>query len=187
VEVGRITIAGSATSAKIAQLHPKTYYTLRKISGTKSKYEPVQIIEDFQLPLELGLSWKTNLVSAGANPRARIFIVVSSHYQGRTLETEVALNFGLNDEWKRESATLSQVVGIVNGYTAYIEAHDVQGDIFFDNLSLFHSGQNWARDPFSYNIASAYTRAFFQIPKHWVSIDITEGVSYESFYYNQIL
>lgn len=187
VEVGRISITAPASSAQIAQLHPNTYYVLRKITGTKSMYEPVQIIENFQLPLELSLSWKTTLTSAGANPRARAFVVVYSHYQGRDMETVLELPFGLSDEWQRDSVTLSQVIGRVKGYTVFIEASDVVGEIFFDNLSLVHSGQNWARDPYCYNVASTYTKAFFQIPKHWVTINVPEGAFYDSFYYNQLL
>lgn len=187
VEVGRISISSPATSAKIAQLHPNTYFVLRKVSGTKSMYEPVQIIENFQLPLELALSWKTNLTSAGASPLARAFVIVYSHYQGRDIETELVLPFGLTDDWTRDSVSVSSVVGRVKGYTVFIEASDVVGDIYFDNLTLYHSGQNWARDPYCYNVASAYTKAFFQIPKHWVTIDVPEGAFYDSFYFNQLL
>lgn len=187
VEVGRISITSPATSAKIAQLHPNTYYVLRKVTGTKSMYEPVEIIENFGLPLELSISWKTSLTSAGASPLARAFVIVYSHYQGRDIETELSLPFGLADEWQRDSVTLSSVLGVVKGYTAFIEANDVTGDIYFDNFSLIHSGQNWARDPYCYNVASTYTKAFFQIPKHWVTIDVPEGAFYDSFYYNQLL
>ncbi len=187
VEVGRISITSPASFAKIAQLHPSVYYVLRKVTGTKSMYEPVQIIESFQLPLELSLSWNTSLTIAWAQPLARIFAVVYSHYQGRDMETELQIQFGLNDEWTRNTVSLSSVIGRVKGYSVFIEAVDVTGDIYFDNLSLIHSGQNWARDPYCYNIASTYTRAFFQIPKHWVTIDIPEGAFYDSFYYNQLL
>jgi hypothetical protein len=187
VEVGRLTITSPASSIKIAQLHPRTYYVLRKITGKKSMYEPVEVVESFSLPLELTLSWQTTLTSAGASPLVRAFIVVYSHYQGRDIETELSLPFGLTDAWTRDSVTLSSVLGVVKGYTVFIEASDVVGDIYFDNLSIIHNGQNWARDPYCYNIASTYTRAFFQIPKHWVTIELPEGASYDSFYYNQLL
>lgn len=187
VEVGRLQITAPASSIKIAQLHPNTYYVLRKIAGTKSQYEPVQIIENFQLPLEFSLSWRTSLTSAGASPLARAFVVIYSHYQGRDIETEISLPFGLMDEWTRDAVSASEVVGRVVGYTVFIEASDVTGDIYFDNVSLIHSGQNWARDPYCYNVASTYTRAFFQIPKHWVTIDVPEGAFYDSYYYNQLL
>lgn len=187
VEVGRLSISSPASSIKIAQLHPNAYYVLRKVSGTKSQFEPVQVIEDFSLPLEMSVSWKTSLVSAGASPRARIFAVVYSHYQGRKIETELSIEFGLSDEWSRNTVTLNNVKGVVNGYTVFIECQDVVGDLFFDNVDLVHSGQNWARDPFCYNIRSTYTKSFFQIPRHWVTIDVPEGAFYDSFYYNQLL
>lgn len=187
VEVGRLSISAPATSIKIAQLHPQNYYVLRKVSGTKSQYEPVLVTEDFVLPLEMSISWKTDLTSAGASPLARVYAVVYSHYQGRTIETELALNFGLLDDWQRDTVTLSEVLGAVKGYTVFIECQDVVGDLFFDNFSLVHSGQNWARDPFCYNIRSNYTKAFFQIPRHWVTIDVSEGAFFDSFYFNQLL
>lgn len=187
VEVGRLTIQNPATSIKIAQLHPQNYYVIRKVRGTKSQYEPVLIFESFALPLVLSLSWKTNLVAAGASPLARIFIEVYSHYQGRDIVTELQIPFGLTDNWQRDSASLSSVLGVVKGYTAFIECEDVTGDLYFDNVAIEHSGQNWARDPWCYNIRSNYTKSFFQIPRHWVTIDVPENTFYDSFYYNQLI
>lgn len=187
VEVGRLSILAPASSIKIAQLHPQTYYVLRKVRGTKSQYEPVLVFESFALPLEMSISWKSDLVSAGANPRARIYAIINSHYQGRDIETELSIDFGLQDEWTRNTTTLSNVLGIVKGYTVFIECQDVTGDLYFDNVDLVHSGQNWARDPFCYNIRATYTKAFFQIPRHWVTIDVPENTFYDSFYYNQLI
>lgn len=186
VEVGRLSISSPATSLKIAQLHPSSYHVLRKVTGTKSQYEPVKIVEDFSLPLEIGISWKTELVSAGSAPLARFYALINSDYQGRSLEYQLSIPFGLSDDWKRASASVSDVKGVVKGYTLFIECQDVTGDIFFDNVDAIHSGQNWARDPFCYNIASSYTKAFFQIPRHWVTIDVPNGAFFDSFYYNQL-
>lgn len=187
VEVGHLSISSPASSIKIAQLHPNSYFVLRKVSGTKSQFEPIKVIEDFSLPLELSVSWKTQLTAVGIEPVARIYAVIFSHYQGRKIETVLQIPFGLSDEWSRDSVILNNVIGVVNGYTVYIDCSDVVGDIYFDNVNLIHSGQNWARDPFCYNITSTYTKAFFQIPRHWVTIDVSEGANYESFYYNQLL
>ena len=185
VEVGRLSIQAPATSIKIGQYHPLNYWVARKVPGTDGQLESISITENFALPLELALSWKTELTSAGASPSARIYAVVYSHYQGRDIETEIELPFGLMDNWKRESVSISAVLGVVKGYTVFIEAYDVSGDIYFDNVSLVHSGHNWARDPRCYNITTSYTRAFYQIPKHWVAENVGEGAFFDSYYYNQ--
>ena len=185
VEVGRLSISSPASAIKIAQLHPYTYFVLRKVRGTKSQFEPRLVTEAFGLPLELSISFRTNLVAAGADPLARAYIEIYSNYQGRDIVTELAVPFTLQASWQRATATATKVLGVVKGYTAFIECKDVTGVLDFDNVTIEHSGQNWARDPFCYNIRSSYTKSFFQIPRHWVTINVPEGAFFDSFYYNQ--
>ncbi len=181
---GKMTVGGGATSMKIAQLHPFKYFILKKIVGTKTQYEPVQITETFQLPLQIEISYKTNLTSAGSGAFAKFFVIVNSHYQGRNIETPLEISFDLVHTWDRLTATLSSVVGVVTGYTGYIEIHNATGDLWFDNVTFFHDSFNWARDPFCNSIRTDYTRAFYQIPRDWIGIDLPDGAFYDSLYYN---
>lgn len=183
-EVGRLHIEAPASSIKIAQLHPTSYWVDRKVPGTKNQRQPILVTEDFALPLTISISYLKNLTSAGDNPRARFFCEVYFQYQGRIIAHELNLDFSVSGEWTRSSVTLSSVFGIVRGYTAFIEVVDSVGDVFFDNVVISHSGQNWARDPRCNSIASTFTRVFYQVPRHWVGIDLETGAFYNSFYYN---
>ena len=182
--VGHIEIVSPATGLLLEQLHPLTYYVYKKVAGTKSQYNPVKVVESFGFPLQIGISWHTALVAAGANPRARFYCVVYSSYQGRTLETLVSIPFGLADGWQNASATLSTVYGPIQGYSAYIEVYNATGDLFFDNVVIKHSALNWARDPDCNNVAQEFTKQWEQIPAHWAPVAIVSGADFGSFYYS---
>lgn len=182
--VGRLHVEAPATGMKIAQLHPLNYYVNKKVRGTRSQYTPLLMFEQFSLPLQIGLSFKTSLTSLNSDWKARFYCVVESHYQGRLIENIVEIPFGLNSDWQNATATISHVTGQVTGYTAYIELYNVRGDLFIDNFDIIHNGHNWARDPECNDINQGFTRAFYQIAKHWIAVDVSTGCYFESEYYN---
>lgn len=182
--VGRLDIQSPATSIQIAQLHPLEYFVNRKVQGTRDQYEPVQIVEQFALPLELVISHKSDLTSEGAGAFAKFYVVVYSHYQGSTLENRAEIDVALSSSWERSTILISTVKGLARGYTVFAEVFNASGSLFFDNVELNHSGQNWARDPACQDINQGFTKAFAQIPKHWVDVDVPEGSFFNSFYYN---
>jgi len=165
-KVGHIEIANPASSIKLEQVHPLTYWVNKKVSGTRNQYQPVKIIESFLLPLEIGISWRTSLVVVGANPFAKFYAVVLSHYQGRDIFTPLEIVFGFNDNWQKATVTLPSAFGLVKGYSVFIECSDVTGFVEFDDVIISHSGQNWARDPRCNSVNTSFTKAFFQIPDH---------------------
>lgn len=181
--VGRMVIESPATSMRLVQAHPNVYYVLRKVSGTKSQYSPVPVYERITLPLAITVSWSTELTAAGANPSARFFCVLYSSYQGRTLQTEVEIPFGLTDSWSRSTATIYDVPGLLRGYSAFVEVIDARGTLYFDAPILLHTGENWARDPRCDNIGQGFTKAFYQVARSWIAEDPVEGTDYGSWYY----
>ena len=185
-KVGHIEIVSPASTIKLEQVHPLTYWVQRKVTGTRNQYVPRQIIESFVLPLSIGISWKTSLVAVGPAPFAKFYAVVLSHYQGRNILTNCEINFGLADDWIKATASLSSVIGLVVGYSVFIEAGDVTGEIFFDDVIISHSDQNWARDPKCNSVAVEFTKAFAQIPRHWAPVDLPVGTYYESIYYSYV-
>ena len=181
--VGHIEVAAPATGLQIEQAHPSTYYVQKKVAGTKAQYSPVAVNEPFSLPLTISISHKTALAAAGVSPRARFFCVVTSSYQGRDIETTLSIDFGLTDDWGRSSATLSTVVGLPRYYEAFIEVYNARGDLYFDDVSISHDAENWARDPACNNIAQAFTHAFYQVEKHWVATNPADGADFGSSYF----
>jgi hypothetical protein len=180
--VGLLSVEAPATELKIAQLHPRSYWVSQPVPKHKGMREPVLITEDFALPLDLGISYKSDLDAVGAVPYARFYARVWSSYQGVDLYTDVSTELDLVADWKQETAILSAVNGYVVGYTLYIHLHDVRGTVYIDNVSATHSAQNWVRDPFCKDIDQAFTKAFYQVPKHWVADVIPEGASFGSTY-----
>jgi len=184
VEVGLLRVESPATGLKIEQLHPLNYWVQRKVTGTKSQYQPVSITESFDLPLEISINYKSDLTSVGSGAFAKFYCIVYSHYQGRIIETPCEISMPLSHNWATLTASITSVIGMVRGYTAFLEIYNATGDLLIDNLSIEHSGQNWCRDPFCNDINQSFTKAFYQIPKHWAAVDVPEGAYFESVYYH---
>jgi len=182
VEVGLLHIESPATAIKIEQLHPLNYWVYKKVTGTKSQYQPIAITESFDLPIDLAISYKSSLTSVGAGSFAKFYATVYSHYQGRIIETNCEISFPLSHDWQQLTASLSSVVGLVRGYTAFIEIYNCTGDLWIDNVEITHSGQNWARDPYCNDIDQGFTKAFFQVPKHWNAVNLPDGAWFGSIY-----
>lgn len=184
--VGRMTVEAPATGFSIQQLHPNTYYVKKKVRGTKSQYNPQIVAEYISLPFTIGISYRADLVSSGGTARARFYVDVYSHYQGLELITPLEIDFNLDGNWHVAENTLSGVIGVVRGYTAYIQILNARGNLYFDNVRLEHSGQNWARDPHCNNINVTFTKAFYQVPKTWDVDSLPSGCFFDSFYYGMM-
>ena len=180
--VGGLRIEAPATELKIVQLHPHFYWISQKVKGKKGMYEPVQIGEDLALPVTISLNYHSDLVADGAAPSAKFYARFWHSYQGADLYEDLEIPLDLVTDWKNATAVLTTLSGYVIRYDLYIHLHDLTGDLFIDNVSILHSGQNWARDPYCLDINQGFTRAFYQIPKHWAGVIVPAGASYESVY-----
>lgn len=180
---GRAVFTFPSAGFLLAQAHPYMYHVLRKVTGSRNSYEPVELIESFNLPMQFGLSYKTDLSSVGASPLARFYIEVVSHYQGRDIVTLDSINMPLTSAWTRETKTLTGVLGKPKSYTAYLDVQDCNGTMDWDNLLLFHSGQNWARDFRCNNVGASFTRSFYQVARNWEPLIQPPGAFYDSIYH----
>jgi len=180
---GRILIESPSTGLQIEQAHPLNYYISKKVAGTRSQYSPLLITEPFTLPLQIKISYKTVLTALTGEAKARFYAIIYSSYQGMTLETPVSIDFGMNDDWQIKTASISHVKGLVRGYSVFIEVEQARGNLYFDNVELYHGSENWARDPFCNNITQNFTHAFFQVAKHWVATNPNDGADFGSFYF----
>ena len=180
--VGRLQVESPAEGMVVAQYHPSTYWISKKVVGYDRR-EPVKVVELVSLPLTLAVSYRSNLTAvAGKTPRCRIYADVVSLYQGQQLHNELEISFDLVSGWKRQEITLNATAGIVNSYALYIQLENVTGWLEFDNVRIYHNGQNWARDPWCNDINQTFTKVYFQVPKHWAGVDIPDGTFYESVY-----
>lgn len=180
--VGNLHIESPATQMQIVQYHPRNYWVSKKVPGKKGMYQPVLVTEDLALPFVLSLNYKSNLSDCGANAFAKCYVKFWYSYQGVNRYHESSIDLDDVTDWKSESVTLTTLVSYVVRYDIYFHIFNKRGDVFFDNVSAFHSGQNWARDPFCLDINQGFTRAFYQIPKHWSGVILPDGSSFNSVY-----
>ena len=113
---------------------------------------------------------------------ARFYAEIWSSYQGNDVLTNEIIELDYNTDWKNAELSIPSVIGIPIRYDLYIHLKNLRGDLFIDNIYSEHSAQNWIRDPFCRDINQAFTRAFYQIPKHWVAESLEDGASFESIY-----
>jgi hypothetical protein len=180
--VGNIHIAAPASEAKIIQIHPRFYWISRKVTGKKGMYEPVVVTEDLALPVKISINYSSNLSAVNGSPFAKFYARFWHSYQGADQYTDLEIPFDLVSNWKNAEATLTTLLGYVIRYDLYLWISGLTGDLYFDRVESYHSGQNWARDPFCLDVNQGFTRAFYQIPKHWAGVTLPEGAYFESTY-----
>jgi len=180
--VGQLHVESPADQIKIVQIHPHFYWVSKKIKGTKNMYEPVLITEDLGLPLKIGLNYKSELIPVSTPNLAKFYARFWHSYQGQDRYTELEIPLNYSTDWVHAEATLTELIGYVIRYDVYIHLTGLNGDLYFDNVEIIHSGQNWARDPYCKDIKQGFTRAFYQIPKHWAAVILPTGAWYESVY-----
>jgi len=181
-EVGVLQIDEPADELKIIQTHPRAYWVSRKVTGTKNQYEPVKITEDLALPVTIGLNYRAELEEVASPSFAKFYARFWHSYQGQDLYTDLEIDLDYIDDWKHAEDTLTTLSGYVVGYELYFHLKNLRGTLYIDNIVVEHSGQNWARDPYCVDINQGFTRAFYQIPKHWACVVCPDGSWFESFY-----
>lgn len=181
-KVGRIETAAPAERVLLTQYHPRKYFVNKKVRGNTTLREDVPVYENFQLPLKIETSYRSNLAPTRPDGKARFFAVVYSHYQGRKIETELAINFDFSTGWTRASATINEVIGQAIHYQLYIELDGVRGAFEWDNVVSMHTGTNWARDWRCTDVNNELTRVNWQIEKSWEELELPYKTAFESVY-----
>lgn len=179
---GRIEIGGSAKKVILKQYHPTTYYKMRKIRGTTGIYEPVKITENLQLPLQIAASYRANLTAYGGEPKCTFYAEITSHYQGRNIQTVAGFDLLLSTGWTRQTAQSTEVLGVARSYTLVIELDNVQGFLHFDNVVAQHTGTNYARDWRCNDVNNDLTTVNYMIEKSWEEQFLPTGAAFDSVY-----
>lgn len=181
-KVGRIEMESPATNFRLEQVHPIQYFKMAKVRGTKSQRQPISIVEQLLLPLEIGLSYRTNLTATGAEPYCKFYAEVTRSYQGLDLIETLEIEIPLSSDWARSTATLNEVVGAARWYSLFIELNDVSGVIEFDLVRSAHTGTNYARDFRCTNISAGFSDYNYQLPPSWAADTAETGVTFGSVY-----
>ena len=147
--VGHLNIQSPATGALIAQ------YNSRRVN----------------FPASFELCFKTNLVSAGADPYARLKFTWTRYYMGQNIESTETIELPLSSGWDKKKQWITQYKGIRGKWRLELELHDVTGDIWFDNIWAFYSGEIKINDPYCEDVV-----------KWWKGVSLPEGVTFETVY-----
>jgi len=180
--VGKLFIEAPASELKITQPHPSSYWISQKVAGKKRMRQPVEVSEDFALPLDLTISYKSDLVSTGPGSFARFYASIRHLYQGVNRNTDLTIEIPLSSAWTSQTDTETSLIGVAVSYNLYIHLYNVTGTLLIDNVKAEHTSANWVRDTFCKNIEEDFNRGFYQVPQHWAPITLPTGASYESIY-----
>lgn len=181
-KVGRIEIAAPAERVLLAQYHPAKYWVSKKMRGPTTIREDVAIYETLTLPLLIATSYRCNLVPTREDYKARFYAIIYSSYQGRTIETEIGFDFDIESDWTRDTAELTEVIGIVRSYNLWIELDGVRGWFEWDNVVAQHTGTNYARDRRCTDVNNTLTKVNYQIEKSWEEQFLPAGTAFDSVY-----
>lgn len=181
-KVGRIEINAPAQGATIAQYHPNKYYVSKKMRGNTTQREDVAVIENLQLPLTVGCSFRTNLTATTGSPIARFYAIIYSSYQGRTIESETGFDLPLQSGWQSQTSSITEVIGTSRSYSLWIHLDGVRGYVEWDNVVAQHTGTNWARDKRCLDVNNELTTVNYQIEKSWEEQFLPNGAQFDSVY-----
>lgn len=181
-KVGRVEISAPAQKVVLAQYHPNKYWISKKQRGNTTVREDIPIFEKLQLPLTVGCSYRSNLTAVTDNPKATFYAIVSSSYQGRTIETKVGFDIALTSDWTSQTASITEVIGVSRDYNLWIELDGVRGFFEWDNVVAEHTGTNWARDKRCNDVNNELTVANYQIEKSWEEQFLPTGTGFDSVY-----
>ena len=181
-KVGRLEINSPAAGARLAQYHPIVYWKLQKVRGSKALYIDQKITEKFALPLEIGISYRSDLTLTSGEATAEFYAEVTSSYQGRDIITKVGFDLALQTGWTRQTALCTEVLGAARSYNLFINFGNVRGYFEWDNLESNHTGTNYARDFRCSDVNNTLTRSNYQIEKSWEEEFLPTGSAFDSVY-----
>jgi hypothetical protein len=171
---------GEVPAIKLKQEHPLTYQVTQKVAGKPWKQELATLTEVFSLPLQIGISYKSNLTPTGSEQRARFYADIWTSYQGEDINNLLEINFSPSADWTTESVTTDNLRGILIGYTLYLDIYGYTGTLLFDNVRAVHGGTNWARDPRCDDVTKVFTKGFAGVPPFWIQETLTENSSFST-------
>ncbi len=147
--VGHVNLSGAATSLLIKQ----------------SKNDKPTFPFTFQL------SRKSSLVSAGANPYAKLILYLNRYYGGQNITDEHTIDIPLSSSWATQSLEVPLPLGVAANWEIYLALNDVQDDLWFDNVWVTYNGVINNTDPDCDEIGLS-----------WEQVSVPAGAIVESVY-----
>ena len=147
--VGHLAVAAPASGALVAQ------------------YNPLRV----NFPASFQINFKTDLTADGGDPYARLKFIWTRYYQGQNIESTEVIDLPLSSGWDKRAKQVNYYTGIRGKWRLELELHDVTGDIWFDNVWAFYSGEVKLNDPYCDDVV-----------KWWKGLSLPAGVTFETIY-----
>lgn len=122
-------------------------------------------------PASFEINFKTSLESVGENPHARLRFIWTRYYMGQNIESTEIIDLPLVSGWDRRKKWITEHKGIRGRWRIELELKDVKGDIWFDNLWAFYSGEIKINDAYCLDVV-----------RWWKGVTLREGVTFETIY-----
>lgn len=180
--IGKIGCADFSDEFLAVQSHPEFYQIIRQITGTQSQLGIVNIHESFSLPLEIGINYRSDLIAENEDFDACLYAVLTYDNSGVTDSQILKIDFDLFSGWKGATATVATLPGDWISYGLFLHLRGVKGTLWFDNIEAYHSGQNWAIDPFCNTLDKINSKSFSTVPVEWQTLTKTDGATFGTVY-----
>lgn len=175
-----VTLAAGSGLVQLVQDHPENYRLRKRIERSKRTFGFFDIEESVILPLEFGVSWRTEDLTYGLD--GEIELVLSLVYDDSGTPETLTSRFEVADTgtWTRQTATISTAPGPILGYSLFINFYNVSGNCFFDNFILKHSNVNWAIDYQCNDVNPVIPTEWGDIQKPWSVASGADRVTFKS-------
>jgi hypothetical protein len=122
-------------------------------------------------PASFEINFKTNLVTTGGTPSAKLKFTWTRYTQGQNIEVVETIDLPLVSGWDKRKKWVTPQTGIRGKWRIELELIDVTGDIWFDNVFVTYSGEIKLNDPYC-----------FDVVKWWKNVNPGEGIILETIY-----
>ncbi len=191
--VGHINIVAPANKAEIVQYNsrrvnfPANFELCYKTNLTRDEHYYLMaddgymltesgdrlVFDSYDLMTETGelLQETGDKILLATHESAKATFTWTRYYQGQNIESTEIIDLGLSQEWIRKTQDITYYKGTRGKWRIEITLENVIGDLWFDNVWAFYSGEIKINDPFCYDVV-----------KWWKVLSMPDGAVFGTLY-----
>lgn len=180
--VGHAQLDEVGSSMWLQQKHTQFYYILDKIAGKKTMHRPLLINEPPAVPITASINYRCNLTHTTGSDFRIFWLQMRAWAHGNDVYYQPEVELINDNAWHTATVDIPSVIGYPVGYTVNISIFGNVGEVWFDDLSIVHSGQDWAIDPFCERVGIAFDPVFSECADPWVNNSAGPGAFFNRVY-----
>lgn len=146
--VGHLHIGGDESYTEMYQYHAHRYFLKVPKEGYRKMKKKIKVMTWPTNPLEIRLSYKTDLKYTGSGTEPRLGIKTDGYTDYGYIESEYFYDLPHSSTWTTFSEDFNNIRPGSTKMRLAIYIYENSGDIWFDNLELNIDGVNHAIDPY---------------------------------------